>query len=183
MNCCSDINDNRGDFGWLVALIILVLFLCLQSCKTTKYVPVETVRTDSIRIETLRVDTLYISSSRVDSVHIKDSVHITTEPDSVIIRHSGDSVFVTEKKGRQIETHWHSEVKSTEKTDSVYHAVATADSSYLSRDEQTEIPVPVEQKLSFWQKLKSKVNVLLIVVACFGIIAAVVWLIYKKIKK
>ena len=59
-----------------VAYIIILLTLAIcSSCRSIKYVPVETIRTDS----------LYLT------VHERDSVHIH---DSVYVREHGDTVFV-----------------------------------------------------------------------------------------
>lgn len=58
---------------WIaVGIALLLLF---GSCRSIRYVPVETIRTDS----------LYLTRTRTDSIHIKDSVYI---------REKGDSVFV-----------------------------------------------------------------------------------------
>jgi hypothetical protein len=58
---------------WIVVGIALLLLF--GSCRSIRYVPVETIRTDS----------LYLTRTRTDSIHIKDSVYI---------REKGDSVFV-----------------------------------------------------------------------------------------
>lgn len=59
-----------------VAYIIILLALAIcSSCRSIKYVPVETVRTDS----------LYLTVHERDSIHIKDSVYIKEKGDSVIV--------------------------------------------------------------------------------------------------
>lgn len=47
----------------------------LCSCRTTRYIPVETIKTD----------TLYIAKLKVDSVYHRDSVYVETKGDSVTI--------------------------------------------------------------------------------------------------
>ena len=54
-------------------IIIVALILC--SCRSTRYVPVEIIKTD----------TLYIAKLKVDSVYYRDSVHVETKGDSVTI--------------------------------------------------------------------------------------------------
>ena len=54
-------------------IIIVALILC--SCRSTRYVPVEIIKTD----------TLYIAKLKVDSVYHRDSVHVETKGDSVTI--------------------------------------------------------------------------------------------------
>jgi len=81
-----------------ILLWIATGLLLLCSCKSIKYVPVETVRTDS----------LYIT------VHEKDSVHVH---DSIYVREKGDTVFVDR---------WHTKYRDRQRTDTMY--VARTDS-------------------------------------------------------
>lgn len=58
---------------WIaVAIALLLLF---GSCRSIRYVPVETIRTDS----------LYLTIHERDSIHIQDSVYIREKGDSVIV--------------------------------------------------------------------------------------------------
>ena len=54
-------------------IIIVALILC--SCGSTRYVPIEIIKTD----------TLYIAKLKVDSVYHRDSVHVETKGDSFTI--------------------------------------------------------------------------------------------------
>lgn len=63
------------DRAWWVILLALAV-LCMMSCTTTQYVPVETVRTDSVRIVDVRRDSVYVM-------------------DSVIVKSKADTVYVT----------------------------------------------------------------------------------------
>lgn len=58
---------------WIVVGIALLLLF--GSCRSIRYVPVETIRTDS----------LYLSVHERDSIHIKDFVYIKEKGDSVIV--------------------------------------------------------------------------------------------------
>lgn len=60
-------------------ILFILLMLMLIGCTTIKYVPVESVHTDSI----------YISKVQVDSVYLHDST---------IIRQVGDTIYHTEIK-------------------------------------------------------------------------------------
>lgn len=60
--------------GIIVALFICALF---SGCRSIQYVPVETVRTD----------TLYLKVIQRDSIHIHDSVTIREKGDTVMIEH------------------------------------------------------------------------------------------------
>lgn len=72
--------------------ILLTLAICSTSCRTTKNVPVETVRTE---IE-------YRDRLQRDSIHVHDSIHV---------REKGDTVFVDR---------WHTEYKDRLLRDTTY---------------------------------------------------------------
>lgn len=85
------------DRAWWVVLLALVLW-CASSCTTTQYVPVETVRTDSVRIVDVRRDSVYVM-------------------DSVIVKSKADTVYVTR---------WRTEYKEVLRIDtSLYERVDT----------------------------------------------------------
>lgn len=80
---------------WIaIAIVLLLLF---GSCRSIRYVPVETIRTDS----------LYLTVYKRDSIHIKDSVYIREKNDSVLVdkwhivyrdRTINDTVYVEKEK-------------------------------------------------------------------------------------
>ena len=138
-------NEFRAPETALVLAVLLAAYLLLFcGCSRTVYMPVETVRTDSVRVTLVR----------------RDSVRVT---DSVYIAQRADTVF---------REHWNT----------VYREVSRGDTVYIGRTDTVSVPYPVEAGLTAWQKVRVSLNVLLIVVACLGIIAAVAWLIYKKLK-
>lgn len=63
--------------GALLGLAVLIVISLLCGCKTVRYVPVETVRTDSVAVESLVRD----------SVYVRDSVWVNRWT-------AGDTVFV-----------------------------------------------------------------------------------------
>ena len=67
-------DELTGALWWLAVLIVILL---LAGCKTVRYVPVETVRTDSV----------YVDRFARDSVYLRDSVYINRWT-------YGDTVFV-----------------------------------------------------------------------------------------
>lgn len=73
------VNENYGHAGCggpiLKGIMLLLLLFLLCSCKTVKYIPVETVRTEYIH----KTDTLV----QKDSVFLKDSVFIHAKGDTV----------------------------------------------------------------------------------------------------
>lgn len=61
--------------GGLIGLVVIILFCLLTSCRTQiKYVPVETIRTDSV----------FFNSVRIDSVLIHDSISVIQRGDTVV---------------------------------------------------------------------------------------------------
>lgn len=56
-----------------MCIIVLVLAIC--SCRSVKYVPVETVKHDSI----------YINKVQVDSVYHRDSIYVVDKGDTVFL--------------------------------------------------------------------------------------------------
>ncbi len=61
----------------LAILVALILAGIFSACQTVRYVPVETVRTD----------TLYQKVVQRDSIHVHDSVTIREKGDTVMIEH------------------------------------------------------------------------------------------------
>lgn len=56
-----------------MCIIVLVLAIC--SCRSVKYVPVETIKHDSI----------YINKIQVDSVYHRDSIYVVDKDDTVFL--------------------------------------------------------------------------------------------------
>ena len=80
-------------------IIIAIAALCLSSCKSIKYVPVETIK----------VDTTYISQIKIDSIYHRDSIYV---------EHKGDTVYLSKYKYlyKYIEKH---DTLWREKTDTI----------------------------------------------------------------
>lgn len=94
-------------------LLFLLLFLC--GCRT-EYVPIESVRYDS----------LFFSYFVKDSVFVKDSTHV---------RERGDTVF------------WY-------RMKYMFVNKMVSDTVYIERYKDRDVPVPVERKLSWWERQK-----------------------------
>lgn len=93
----------------------ILFLLMLTSCRT-EYVPVESVRYDSI----------FFSQLIRDSVYVKDSTHV---------RERGDTVF------------WY-------RLKFVFMNKSVNDTVYIERYKDRDVPVPVERKLSWWERQK-----------------------------
>lgn len=81
-----------------VLLWMLLVFLCgvilasMGSCKSVQYVPVETVRHDSV----------FITQHSKDSIYLHDSIHIVEKADTVLIER------------------WHTRWRDRLRTDTIY---------------------------------------------------------------
>jgi hypothetical protein len=75
----------------LIVIFLIAIFTAILvcSCSTVKYVPVETVKTDSVRVVDVQRDSIYVR-------------------DSVLIRTKADTVYVTK---------WRTEYRETLKID------------------------------------------------------------------
>ena len=73
----------------IVIAFVLALIVCAMiGCTTTKYIPVETVRIDSVRYHTFKVDSIVITDSIIEKEYIK-----------------GDTVFKEKESYRYRNTH------------------------------------------------------------------------------
>lgn len=78
----------------LAMVAMMVLIMVLSGCRTTKYVPVETVRTEK------QVSTRIVADTVRDTVMVLNNV---LKHDSMAVRMQGDTVLVE---------HWHKEIKT-----------------------------------------------------------------------
>ncbi|WP_455072288.1 hypothetical protein [Prevotella melaninogenica] len=180
--------DDRQERDALRVMIIifalfamLSLFLC--GCSHKVYVPIESVHTDTIYM------------ARKDSVHIKDSLitrQVINIRDSVAIHDS--VVIVKDEQGNVKERlivryrdRWHATQDNLTLQRQIDRYKASNDSLRATKKEYKEVPIPVEKKLSRWQKIKMDVGGWAIgamstfLLAIIGYI--VVWLLkkYRKI--
>ena len=162
-----------------VAIFFAVLF---TSCSHKVYVPVESVRTDTVYM------------ARKDSVHIKDSLiirQVINIRDSIAIHDS--VVIIKDEQGNikerlivRYRDRWHATQDNLTLQRQLDRYKASNDSLRATRKERIEVPVPVEKKLSRWEKLKMDVGGWAIGAMSTFILASVgyilVWLL-KKYRK
>ena len=71
--------------GALWGLVVLIIISLLCGCKTVRYVPVETVRTDSVYVDRLARDSIYLRDSVFVSRYVLgDTVYV----DKVSVRYA-----------------------------------------------------------------------------------------------
>lgn len=162
----------------LIALLtMLAIFLC--SCSHKVYVPVESVRTD----------TLYLSHR--DSIHVKDSIimhHVINTRDSVEIH---DSVVIVQDEQGNIKERlivryrdrWHATQDNLTLQRQIDRYRLENDSLREANSEIQNTVVPVEKKLSRWEKLKMDVGGWAIGAMSTFILAAVGYIVVWLLKK
>lgn len=173
-------------YVYSILIIIGLLSLtaiCMTSCSHRVYVPVQSIRTDTIYI------------AKKDSVHIKDSLitrQVINIRDSIAIHDS--VVIVKDEHGNVKERlivryrdHWHATQDALTLLRLIDRYKASNDSLLATMREHIEAPKVVERELSRWEKLKMDVGGWAIgamstfLLAIIGYI--VVWLLkkYRKI--
>ena len=124
---------------------VLLLFLFLCGCRT-EYVPVESVRYDSIIIASLDRDSIFVR-------------------DSVYLKEKGDTIYKYKDRF-------------------VYVYRNRVDTFFAEKIREIEVPVPVERKLSWWERVKLNYAewVIAVLVAIALVYALRQWL-ARKIRK
>jgi hypothetical protein len=148
--------------GWLLGLIACAIITLLVGCKTTKYVPVEKVRTEyKDRIVAVH-DTIRDSVKTERSVYQKDSMAVSRKGDTVMVDRWHTLRMIYYEKAKNVKVLSRADSTSTAKVDSVQ--------------------VPVERKSSRWKMLwqKGKDMFAIIGIIAVGIFAVIV---YKRLKR
>ena len=139
--------------GALWGLLVCWLITLLAGCKTVRYVPVETVRTDSVHL---------MDSSVVNTIiHYKDSLRIK---DSIVI--------VVDTAGNVLSKEKYHDERHTKDTERSNNETNVKEKDARSAD-SVQIPVPVERKLGWWQQARLKMFWPL--VAVVAVLAVAVW--------
>lgn len=134
--------------------ILAMTALCFTSCSHRMYVPVQSIRTDTVYM------------ARKDSVHIKDSLitrQVINVRDSIAIHDS--VVIVKDEQGNVKERlivryrdHWHATQDALTLLRLIDRYKASNDSLLATMREHIEAPKVVERELSRWEKLKMDVG-------------------------
>ncbi len=166
----------------IVIGLLSLTALCLTSCSHRVYVPVQSIRTDTIYM------------SRKDSVHIKDSLitrQVINIRDSVAIHDS--VVIIKDEQGNikekliiRYRDRWHATQDNLTLQRLLAHYKASNDILRATRKERIEVPIPVEKKLSRWQKFKMDVGgwaIGAMSTVLLGIIGYIIVWLLKKYRK
>lgn len=159
-----DINRVKGFVLGLVACAIITLLL--GSCRTTKYVPVESTKTRT------EYKTLAVHDTVRDTVLKHNNVY---KHDSVIVTAKGDTVFVDR---------WHTLMQVTVDKGKTLHSNVVHDTIYINKADSVTVPEPVERQLTKWEKANNTVkdifSIIGMIVTLMVIAFVVLWLIKRK---
>ena len=167
-------------YTMLIIIGLLALTsLCFTSCSHRVYVPVQSIRTDTIYM------------SRKDSVHIKDSLitrQVITVRDSVAIHDS--VVIIKDEQGNikerlivRYRDHWHATQDALTLLRLIDHYKASNDSLLATMREHIEVPKVVERELNRWEKIKMDVGGWAIGALSATLLAAIAYIIIWLLKK
>ena len=152
---------------WLTAIAVLCMIMLLSGCKTTRYVPVERMRTEY--------------KDRVVAVHdtVRDSVLMLNDVyrhDSISVMQRGDTVYVER---------WHTLMLNSQLRNRSERSKVAHDTLYVNRTDSVRVPVPVERKLTKWERVRLDFGTIAMVVAAMTIIAGIgvlAWWLRRRIR-
>lgn len=170
--------------AFAVSLVLMIMLLCalFGSCTTTKYVPVESVRTeyrDKDNTELLDViktltERLHQKERQVDSLMQSHSERLVLNDNGDTLRHDRETI-VYRSSHRETEL----EKLLESKNDSIRYLRQQLESIKV---DSIPVPYPVEKPLSRWEQTKMDFGGMAIGGLIIALCVAVAWLI-KKFRK
>lgn len=162
--------------------VMFIVTICLCGCRTTRYIPVETVRTEYREADTTAIYNrlLKIFESRREKEVKSDSL-IDREKETVVLNEKGDTTRHDKERIIYRATQREKELEVENKTlrDSI--SVLNVRFESIKTDSVPSI-VPVERELSRWEKAKMDFGGMAIGGLAVVLCIAVIWLI-KKYRK
>ena len=152
-------------FYWIVIGITVIVML--TSCQSVKYVPVETVKYDSIYIA--KHDTVSITQ-------VKHEKEIVIQKDSVVVK--------VDENGKILQKEiFHNRQTIKELSDSLAHYRALADSLANVKQNTQEVIKEVEKPLSTWQQRFIAIGHWAVGIIVCVLLASIVWVMVNLRKK
>ena len=140
----------RYGFTIVIGSMLHLLLLVMTSCTTQKPVVLERIIN--------KTDTLYKTNHIADTFRVHDSIYV----ESYII---GDTIYKTKNVYK-----WRDRVSV--KTDTIFKAMLQTDT--------TRLPIPVERKLSTWERTQMHVGQFTIGAVVLVVLSLLLWLIHRK---
>lgn len=162
----------------LIGLLALTS-LCFTSCSDKNFTELHSTRSDTVYV------------TKKDSVNLKDSLvarQVINVRDSITIH---DSVVIVQDEQGNIKERiivryrdrWHATQDNLTLQRQIDRYKASNDSLRATKTEYKEIPVPVEKKLSRWQKIKMDVGGWAIGALSATMLASIAYIIIWLLKK
>lgn len=174
----------RAAYVLLFYIAILLILSFLASCTTTKYVPVETIRTETIvKTDSTEINRLLKELDKVKQTLLSVTVEKIEQTTTHVVNENGDTISTNTERNKEVVTN----NTNTVETNRTVSDKETKDvnSNYLKEktDTITNI-VEVEKDLTAWQKFKINFSEFIIGVAVLAISAFIVLLIiFRRNKK
>lgn len=162
----------------LIGLLALTS-LCFTSCSDKNFTELHSTRSDTVYV------------TKKDSVNLKDSLvarQVINVRDSITIH---DSVVIVQDEQGNIKERiivryrdrWHATQDNLTLQRQIDRYKASNDSLRATKTEYKEVPVPVEKKLSRWQKIKMDVGGWAIGALSATMLASIAYIIIWLLKK
>ncbi len=172
--------DNQIFGGALIVILCLMaLTLMATSCTTTKYVPVETVKTEYVAADTTAIYNRILNrfeaqrkeENRYDSLFDRMK-------ETVVIRENGDTARHDRERIIYRVTHREKELEyEVAERDSVINSLRLQLSTV--KTDSVAVPYPVEKELTRWQQTKQDWGGTAMGLLAIGLSVAAVWLARK----
>ena len=163
----------------LLAVAALILMACFSSCSPTKYVPVETVRTEYVEADTTGLYERmrsFFESQRLKETSSDSIIDRTKE--TVVLKENGDTARYDKERIVYVASHREKELEhKVEQQDSTIKALRLQLESVKS--DTIPVPYPVEKQLTKWQQTKMDFGGFALGGLAIGLSIAVIWLIRK----
>ena len=161
-------------------LFIIFTMVLVTACSTVKYVPVENISKQTERRYIEDSEQVRRLTMVIDSIQHENTTNIR---DCVV-------VYIDTTGNIRLRQEWHNKdrVRNTNRLylsiDSTLIYKMLYDSVLNSRDSVTQIPVPVERKLSKWEKFKSDwfSVIIIVLLASLAVTIKIIWWQKKKNK-
>lgn len=166
----------------IVAAVTLVLALALCGCTTTKYVPVERVRTEYRDADTARFMALINSLKeeiRSRESHTESLIH--KEKETVRLNENGDTVFRDRLLYIHLESEERSEYEHLIESQSDSIGILRAQLASVKADSVPD-PYPVERKLTKWEQVRMDAGGWAMA-ALTVLLPATAWVIGRRMRK
>ena len=156
----------RFCFWSFIAVVIMFAIALLTSCTTTRYVPVETIKTEVKHVH--------------DTVTIRDSVKNEVQ---TIIREadSAEIARLNKEYGLRLDKAQRTILILRRELEQSSHNQSEVRDSIVYKDKEVQVPVPVEKKLTRWQQIKLDLGEWMIGIIILSIIIFCVYLARGKV--